>query len=331
MPTGRVTSVSVLEQISAASADAVLKLKLTYSDGTPPIAPGFLIYKELGPRWYKTFGLPELHFYRELAPQASCTLVPTFYGAIDDPEARMCALLLEDCSRHFELATAPIAEARLTALVTELAHWHAFWWDHPRLHEADLQNPAAAGDVTRMPHVLNLAGLEVNIRIAKAGLKAFAEDHASELTRAEARLLRKLARRWAEVFRYRTQAMKEVTLIHGDFHLLGNIFFARADSSSLKAIDWAQAKPGLGPHDLMYALISAPAHDRLARDTSLLKCYHTELCARGVASYSWAQCLWDYRFSLLTNLWQAILQNSLHWFRQTAELVGVWESEALLV
>ena len=181
-----------------------------------------------------------------------------------------------------------------------------------------------------MPHVLNLAGLEENMRIAKTGLKAFAEDRASELTRAEAQLLRKLARRWEEVFRGRTQAMKEVTLIHGDFHLLGNVFFARADSLSLKAIDWAQAKPGLGPHDLMYALISAPAHDRLARDTSLLKCYHTELRARGVAGYSWAQCLWDYRFSLLTNLWQAILQNSLHWFRKTVELVGMWESEALL-
>ncbi len=328
--TGCVTSFSVLEQFSAASADAVLKLKLTYSDRAPSTAPTTLIYKEFGPRWYNIAGASECRFYSELARQASSAFVPTCYGLIDDPEARTCLLLLEDCSSRFDLATVPVTEASFNALVTELAHWHAFWWNHPRLLEADLQIPAAVGDVTRMPHVLSQAGLEENTRLAQVGLSAFAETHADELTRAEAHLLQKLAHRWEEVFRGRTRAMQDITLIHGDFHLLGNVFFARAHGSSLKVIDWAQAKPGLGPHDLMYALISAPTQDRVVRDTALLKRYHAELSEQGVAGYSWTQCLWDYRFSLLTNLWQAVLQNSLYWFRKTSELVNIWESDSLL-
>ncbi|WP_241996362.1 aminoglycoside phosphotransferase family protein [Kribbella antiqua] len=35
-------------------------------------------------------------------------------------------------------------------------------------------------------------------------------------------------------------------MIHGDFHFLGNIFFAPNDVRP-QVIDWSEAKPGLGP------------------------------------------------------------------------------------
>jgi hypothetical protein len=40
-----------------------------------------------------------------------------------------------------------------------------------------------------------------------------------------------------------------------------------------------------------------------------------------VEDYGWERCQWDYRFSLVTNLFQAVLQGSAFWFRKTAGLV----------
>ena len=308
-------------------------MQLTYSEAPPTAAPKTLIYKELGPVWYSTVGLPELRFYTELAPVAKSPLVPTLYGAINDAKSQTCVLLLEDLLPEYELAALPLSEARLAATVDELALWHAFWWNHLRLLEPDLQTPAPEEDVTRMPHALNVTGLEENERLAQKALETFIQLCSDELTAAEIQLLQKLKSFWGKTFRRRLQSAHQLTLLHGDFHLLGNVFFARAGNTSLKVIDWAQAKPGLGPHDLMYALLSAdvPDPERVARDTALLKRYYAGLSTGGVSGYSWTQCLWDYRFSLLTNLWQSVSQESLNWFRKTVTVVSVWESEALLV
>lgn len=327
---GQVLEVAVTKHFEA-FADAVLRLRLTYSEGSLAAAPKTLIYKELGPTWYSAVGLPELRFYTELAPITKSPLVPTLYGAANDPKSQTCVLLLEDLSPAYELATLPLSDARLETTVDELALWHAFWWHHPRLLVSDLQTPAPIGDVTRMPHALDATGLEENERLAQGALEAFIRRYSDELTAAEMQLLQKLEGCWGRVFRSRLQSAHQLTLLHGDFHLLGNIFFARAGDAPPKVIDWAQAKPGLGPHDLMYALLSADAPDRLARDTALLKRYYDELSKGGVKGYSWAQCLWDYRFSLLTNLWQSVFQGSLGWFRKTSDVVSIWESEGLLV
>ena len=141
-----------------------------------------------------------------------------------------------------------------------------------------------------------------------------------------------MARSWGDRFCERTAGGKGITLIHGDFHLLGNVFLAKDTSTipRIKIIDWGQAKRGLGPHDLMYSLLAVDAQDRIARDTRLLRRYHSGLERGGITGYSWEQCLWDYRFSMLTNIFQALFQGSLYWFHRTAKVVRAWDSVQLL-
>lgn len=94
--------------------------------------------------------------------------------------------------------------------------------------------------------------------------------------------------------------------------------------------DWSELKPGLGPHDLAYCLFSVPSSDRRARDLSLLRRYWEGLRAAGIESYSWDLCQWDYRFSILTNLFQAVFQRSLAWFRKTAAVAAELDCRAAL-
>jgi hypothetical protein len=103
-----------------------------------------------------------------------------------------------------------------------------------------------------------------------------------------------------------------------------------ADITRPRVIDWSELKPGLGPHDLAYCLLSAPTQDRPARDLALLRRYWEGLGAAGVEEYGWELCLWDYRFSLLTNLFQSVFQKSLTWFRRTAALIAELDCRAAL-
>ncbi len=134
---------------------------------------------------------------------------------------------------------------------------------------------------------------------------------------------------WPRLFAARVRSARMITLIHGDLHLLGNVFVGR-DSQAPRIIDWADCKPGLGPHDVAYCLISAETPDRRRRDTALLERYHGRLSALGVRGYDWEQCLHDYRLALLTNLLQCVLQGILSWLRRTVAIIDVWQCDDLL-
>lgn len=126
----------------------------------------------------------------------------------------------------------------------------------------------------------------------------------------------------------------------GDFHLRGNIFLpksqAPAATSSLSSsrpciIDWGQCKRGLGACDLAYLLtLCVNEQDRIKRDTHLLKRYHQRLQAAGIMAVSFPQCLWDYRFSILTNVFTSLFQGSLRWFRKSMPIVKAWQCADLL-
>jgi aminoglycoside phosphotransferase (APT) family kinase protein len=135
----------------------------------------------------------------------------------------------------------------------------------------------------------------------------FAADN--ELEPAERAVLEDVLGAWERQFQVRVAGGSAITLIHGDFHVLGNVFF-RPDDVRPKVIDWSEAKPGLGPHDLAYCLTAVPTEDRLARDRIPLRHYWDGLRSAGVRGYSWELCEWDFRFSAISNLFQSVFQRS---------------------
>lgn len=329
LTTGQVQRVSVSQQFQG-YADAILRLQLTYSSAADLRAPRTLIGKIFGPQWYAASGQPELRFYRDLAPQMPQIPVPSFYGGLDDPSTQTCLLLIEDLAEQYAPVKLPLAMSWVERLVDLLVDLHTHWWEHPALNAPEFLVPEQA--VTRMPQALDSRGLRVNATYARQALEQFSQQHAAELTVDEQDLLHLLATRWGERFQARVELGQAITLLHGDFHLLGNVFLAQAPTVTppIKILDWTQAKRGLGPHDLMYMLLALDAPDRVARDTHLLRRYHAGLLVAGCTGYDWDQCLWDYRFSLLTNLFQAFFQASVHWFRKTVTVVQAWHSADLL-
>lgn len=327
---GTLKKESVLEEVQevdvfSGQADRIVRLRLTSANEKP----GTVIAKVFGPEWYTGSGLPELRFYQSIAPLMPDIPVPSLLGAHHDPETSTAVLLIEDLGSDFEVVRLPVASFWLENLTRVLCKMHSRWWNHPDLNSPDFLMPETG--VTRMPQALGHAGLTVHVNAARDALDQFLHLHRSDLTGQDVILLKGLSDAWPEKFAARTLSGENLTLLHGDLHLLGNVFVPRSDpAKGVRIIDWTQAKRGLGPHDLMYMLLVVHSENRRERDLIYLQQYHAGLIQAGVEGYSWEQCLWDYRFSLLTNLWQSIFQSSVRWLQHTLEVVKVWEAQGLL-
>lgn len=329
LPDGEVIAIEESDRFEA-SATSVFRCHLRYHPQHPPSLPETMICKCYGPDWYQQGGLQDLMFYRRIAPALKSNIAPGLYGLLDDPSAQTCILLIEDLAPGYDQVQLPVADAWLERIVDALADLHTQWWDAPLLASEAMLKPEDT--VMRMAQALPLAGLQVNVAAATQAASRFRSQFGSALTADEDELLAHLVDRWAPLFSARTARDRGLTLIHGDFHLLGNVFIAKDATNPypIKVIDWGQAKRGLGPHDLMFALLAVEAPDRPSRDLELLRRYHQRLLSLGIQGYTWDQCLWDFRISLLTNVFQSVFQGSLHWFRRTHDVVESWKARDLL-
>lgn len=323
---GKVNHLAIGERFNS-SEDEVYRLHLEYSSDAEPSALQSLICKQLAGRaadWQHPY---ECFFHETIAPQMPEVPIVKSYGCIRD--SGKIYLLLEDLAPNYALATT-IPEHQLERVTDLLVDLHAHWWQHPLLESQQFLKPDQS--VCRMPQVLGEAEMLANFATAQNATTRFLHQFENELTAAEKEFLSLLAQKWIDLALERLSRNQPITLIHGDFHLLGNIFFARnsATQPAIKVIDWAQSKRGIGVHDLMYMLLAAESRDRVARDMTLIQRYHSGLAEAGISDYSLTQCLWDYQFSQLTNLFQSVFQESRRWFRKTFLVIEIWGSETLL-
>ncbi len=252
---------------------------------------------------------------------------PTCHGWLVREEGDVALLLTGDLSSDHDRPELPVPLDILERIIEAIARVHAACWDGEILADERFASPMPRP--TRMPQAVPAGVIRANAATIRELIKQFLIAHDQELSPFEKRLLASLADHWGELFLERVRDRHSLTLIHGDLHLLGNVFVHR-ESGAIRFIDWADAKPGLGPHDIAYCLISADTADRMARDMGLLRRYHGRLGELGITAYPWALCLWDYRFAVLTNLLQCVLQDSLGWLRRTSAIAAVWDCDRLL-
>jgi hypothetical protein len=306
-----VASVEIVEALASETAK-VARLRVGFSDGRAPL----LVIGKYGAGAGRASVRREHRFYSELAPRWPHPAAQLL-GARDDGAEIL--LLTEDlAAAGYAVAEAEVTPAQLAAVVDTLVGLHAAFWD-------DLPDVLVRAEpprsVTRAAQAWPAAVIATHAREVLDAVASFVA--AVELAPEERALLDEVCAVWEARFLARAAAGRSLTVIHGDFHRLGNVFFA-ADRPP-RVIDWSECKPGLGPHDLAYCLVSAPSAERAARDEVLLRRYWDGLGRAGVCGYSWALCQWDYQFSLITNLFQSVFQRSEFWFRTTAavlELVG---------
>lgn len=270
----------------------VLRLHLAY-DRLEPTAPRSLIAKlpaadpavrtalhELG------LYAREIHFYQDIVANATAP-VPHCYYATFEPDMPASVLLLED------LATGRVGdnlggcsddEAMLA--VTQLACFHAHWWNQPCLGEMAWLAPVDHDGFAHLyqqqwdPFRAKLAG-RLPPRLEALGV----------------RILDQLAD-------YHCWLSSPPTcIVHGDFRL-DNLFFADDGSARpLTIFDWQVAVRGRGVTDIAYfAAFCLPVDLRRRIERALVRRYHETLVAGGVRGYSRERCWHDYRLAILNAL-----------------------------
>jgi aminoglycoside phosphotransferase (APT) family kinase protein len=264
----------------------------------------------------------EVRFFEKLAPQWDHP-APRLLGVHGNGERIL--LLSEDLNAAGHRApSANVSEDQLRGTIDTLVDLHACVWNAVPL---DATNPEPSVTSTAQawpPEVITRHAAAVRAEATRF----FAT--AAELDDAERAVLDDFLGPWEQQFQARVANGSGITLIHGDFHFLGNIFFTPNDVRR-KVIDWSEAKPGLGPHDLAYCLTVVPAEDRLTRDRVLLRHYWEGLQAAGVPKYPCPFCDWDYRFSAFSNLFQSIFQGSVTWYRKSLTTLEALDSHGTLI
>ena len=237
----------------------------------------------------------EVEFYRLLAPEMQRVeadrhpLFPICYAVSYAPETNHSHLLLEELSATHFTDQGPMPPSRpLCALVVEAyARLHAFWWEHPWLGE-------------RAGERLSEAAIEGFLATARTRFTDFVGVAGHALNPEQHRVLTTVVSAWPARRRARVVAGRGVTLVHRDPHPLNFLYPYNTEKDIIKLIDWQSWRVDTGTDDLAYLMA---CHWPLAQESTLeqelLQHYHRHLASGGVQHYTWDDCWYDYRASII--------------------------------
>jgi hypothetical protein len=229
----------------------------------------------------------EVSFYQQLAEKTPVRTPQCYYGDIDLEEG-LSVLLLEDLTaarNGSQTAGCTVEEARVAVL--ELAALHAAWWQQPALEDKGWLELAGLVSVPQMTPVFEqswssfLSKLTVPVTDEILQMGDWVRSHLE----------------WASAQLY---LETPYTLVHNDFQADNLIFSDDADAPSLTVIDWQLATHGRPAMDVGWFLGGNIATDlRRTHENDLLLAYHACLLDNGVRGYTFADCLRDYRLSMI--------------------------------
>lgn len=269
----------------------LFRLTLDYAPGSPdlprtvvaklPSTDPFIrtVFDSLRPN------VREARFYREVAGESRLQ-TPRSYFCGADPATGGTVLLLEDMGGGRQgdcVAGCSIAEAE--HVITEMARFHASWWDSPRLGALDWM-PLRDAETSAYQDVYAGAWesfLRKSGDLMPRGLRLLGDRLVPEVPKIKAML-----------------AEPPRTIVHGDFRLDNCFFPATAGVPSPVVFDWEFCVRGRGVNDAATFISDAfPPQERRNVETDLLRLYHSTLVDNGVSGYSFEECFRDYRLSML--------------------------------
>jgi hypothetical protein len=291
---GRVSSVSARPLQTEKGMTGQLALLTIDYEGAETEAPSSLVVKCSfpDPEWRAVvhsmgFYEREVSFYQQLAEKTPVRTPQCYYSDVDLDQG-LSVLLLEDLTtaRNGSQTTGcTVEEARVAVL--ELATLHAAWWQRPELEDKAW---------------LELAGF-VSVSQVSAVFERSWQSFLSKLSIPVSDEMRQMGDwvgthlEWASAQLY---LASPYTLVHNDFQADNLIFSDDGDAPSLTVIDWQLATHGRPAMDVGWFLGGNIATDlRRAHENDLLRAYHECLLDNGVRGYSFADCLRDYRLSMI--------------------------------
>lgn len=281
---GQIARIGLSYDIAEASTPASIIAKFQFSPLEPDIRAA--VFQS---RMYER----EFRFYRDVAKDIALRTPRMYYGALQH-ETGACVLLLEDLAPAETLNMLEGCTAEDAALVLRhLATFHAAWWEHPRL---DVMDWLPAFDEQA----------ENDQRQYSQAWELFLKKVGDLLPEGIVPLGARLKHHVAAVKRFLGRHPR--TFLHGDFHLHNLLFDSTPGARSLTVIDWQACSRGRATRDIVHFLVTGlPPDQRRAHERGLLQQYHTILTEHGVEEYSFEQCLHDYRFTMLDELYFLVM------------------------
>jgi tetratricopeptide (TPR) repeat protein len=283
LPTGIVRSLGV-ERVHEEQLHTLgYFLRAEYDADAPPTAPGRLFLKLPRPGGDRARavrrGMPEVRMYRALAAdQGELPIIPC-YDAAYDPELGSYHLLLADLSATHEQPASfrTIAHRYVEETANALARFHAHWWAHPALGR----------DIGELPDAMAAAAACARLR---DGFPEFATLLGDRLSDEDRGIYERVL---AALPALRSRPWQ--TMLHGDAHFWNFLYPRAPQAGQTCIIDWHTYRLGRGASDLAYTIVLRYPARTPENERDLVRRYHEQLCARGVAGYSWADCWEDYR------------------------------------
>ena len=237
---------------------------------------------------FRSFYEREVNFYDQIASKVELR-TPRCYFSAFEPSNGDYVLLLEDLSPATvgdQIAGCSVKLAQLA--ISELAKFHATWWNSPELDKLDWMPGYDADWYVQAVEDGYAQAWEPFVEFTRAYLTPELED---------------VCRRYGKSVRKTMNIVGRdmpTTIVHGDFRL-DNLFFASPQGSPpFAVIDWQISAKGGGIFDVAYFVAGTlPEAERKATERDLVKLYHATLIANGVKDYSFEQCWHDYRLSAL--------------------------------
>jgi hypothetical protein len=221
-------------------------------------------------------GIPETHFYREVAEQTGVRTLRCHYAEIDadtghgvlitEDVAARGAQFLDGCSEY--------SVEQAAHSLSELAKLHAATWN-----DASLSDDALAQRTwlaPRMAQTLRARGLPEIRANFEGPIGAGVPERVRD------------AQRLVDAYRVLTDQVAQTSpyvLMHGDTHI-GNVYLD--DEARPSWLDWQLAQRGAWWVDVGYHVASAlTVDDRRAHERDLLTHYLNELQAHGIEAPAW--------------------------------------------
>jgi len=308
LPEGEVKSVT--QRASDAFNSQTSFLTVSYSADAPAAAPTQLVLKQNGPaEWSKAAGIEEVKFYQLIAtlPAHPPIAIPCYAAAYDDVSGDTYLLFADLSATH----APPVTRARqlqvdqadlpakmvIGAVVDTLAHFHAYWWQHPLLATATFPVGYWSRSADRFAEYL--------ARRRDAWARLYAEGKEwlpPEIAPFYMHLFDHLERHWQRYLHPRFQRQEWLTLTHGDAYFANFLSPKVGATGRTYLLDWQSPTFDLGAYDLVNLCATfwtSKARNQLDREMSILQRYHHGLLRHGVTNYSWEQLLTDYRIGLI--------------------------------
>ncbi|MHA1727859.1 MAG: oxidoreductase family protein [Promethearchaeota archaeon] len=298
-------------------------IKLVYSKEEKRLDkfPGPNIYLKILKEGFIEDGRNEAVFYNLLKnirqTEKKNLPIPKCYDATFSEKSGRSQIILEDLSKtHTTLKNWPIppSNKRCFKAVESIARIHGFWWvwlDKNKEKNKNLMINLEKSEFfgwfeeqnKNLKYVLDSLGERISLKRQKLYKNVYSRF--PEIL-------------WQRVSQQNKRGKKNLTIVHGDAHLW-NFFYpiyprkSKENKNTIAyLIDWQNWKIGIGMQDLAYMIgLHWYPEKRKLLEKKLIKHYYNMLINTYPdlkSLYSWEQCLYDYKLSIIWSLYIPILQ-----------------------